>query len=105
MLVQKLEMGYCPLSMRQARRCAGWVLGAGAQGLAQGRAAGGSAWQAAQRGRAGARGAQRMSGVDLRGARLGERGTADWAAWVRSLGVLLGQWAVYLVHSACFDPV
>ena len=55
---------------------------------------------------------RRARGRTQRGARQGRAGrvagarrTQAWARPGRCLGVLLGQWAVHLVHSACFDPV
>ena len=35
----------------------------------------------------------------------GRRGARSTGRPGRGLGVQLGQWAVHLVHSACFDPV
>ena len=68
--------------------------GTGALGRAGGRSAG--AGGGARRGR---RAAGRRHGRAA-----GRRGACR-AGRERDLGVQLGQWAVHLVHSACFDPV
>ena len=105
-------MGYCPLSIRLGVQGTGgrWALGvlvlgvqAGAQ-EARAQAGAGSAG-VGRAGGAQVRGARRSARGERLGVQLGARGTAGWAAWARSLGMLLGQWAVHLVHSACFDPV
>ena len=49
------------------------------------------------------RGAQKAS--SRQAGEAGARGTGPVRMAMRGLGVLLGQQAVYSVHSACFDPV
>ena len=109
-------MGYCPLSIRQP----GTGLGARAQGAqvgARGTQAGAGVRDALSRwqGRAGPRGqapggrrARRRHGRTASGAgALGGKGARQAGVGqcrARGLGVLLGQWAVHSVHSACFWP-
>ena len=86
-------MGYCPLSIRQP----GAGLGARTRRQALGRGTRAAGGMGALRVARGAPGARALGGMGARQARAG-RGRA------RGLGVLLGQWAVHSVHSACFWP-
>ena len=101
-MVQKLEMGYCPLSMRLGagrRRARLGVLGAGAAGAgALGRQALGRAGRAGA-GRAGGCGAQAGRRQLARQAQAWARGALGVSVWsarrgracARRLGVLAGQ--------------
>ena len=120
-------MGYCPTELkaglgaglgtrarrRGARHGAG-SMGARAQGEgAHRRWARGASRHTGVQGEQGARGRQtlgrRAAGARGRRARAagGRHNRGAWPAGRpgRGLGVQLGQWAVNLVHSACFDHV
>ena len=106
MLVQKLEMGYCPNCV-VTKGLGSWALGAGRRHARHGvgRAGGGAQGSRARSTRARSAGGRTGGGA---GRAIGARGTRGTQAWARpghNLGVLLGQWAVHLVHSACFDLV
>ena len=83
MLLQKLEMGYCPNCV-VTKGLGSWALGAQAKALrGAGHGAQGSEGQAGAGGRAGrAAGMRGARGRDARGARHGR--------WACGLGVLLG---------------
>ena len=109
-------MGYCPSELKAGL---GAGLGTGGAGGASGTAQ--AAWARGRRvsgptgaglaGRAGARGVRgrraRAAGERHRRAAGRHVGRSRRAGHGRlgGLGMQLGQWAVHLVHSACFDPV
>ena len=116
-------MGYCS-NGAVTKGLGNWALGAGGRGTALGAQAEvrrgarhGAQGRGARRAgawSAGARGMARRGTERRRAGRWGEwarqqaRGTHDTQARARpglGLGMLLGQQAVHLVHSACFDPI
>ena len=98
-------MGYCPIELKAG-------LGAG---LGTGRVGGARGTQARRRRHGRTSAGRAAGGHALQAGGTGARQAGTWARQAREarpagrprrgLGVLLGQWAVHLVHSTCFDPV